>query len=541
MSSRPKAFLKQAKAKKKKEQILDDADDYLAAAVDNEDAVGKHRAGDPLKSLRFARRAIELYQEGLAKWPRNLDLAYNKARLELEIATHPLLAKHLDVPVIDVLYESLNSHQYALSLDHDNADALFNIAQVLTSIAEHIAKDDSMSDTEALNFLEQALEYQSRCLSLQERKYAETRDLYQEAAGQSSGADADDDGGARIGTNTRSIYEEQEHEQEEQWVSVVEPVTIDTLVDTILSQLSTLTTLCSVLSTSRHWRGRGSNASTASSPVSLSGIEACSTKANEMLQVITRTENIASRTHEIALTKAILAGNLLELAYRSGSIDIGVYKSELEKAFAAQGLDTSDAQISYARTLLALNAAATDSGTGVPLEVENQDFANLRWNALSKAQKVLTSAASLSKTDTETLATTHMLRGDTSLLLLALAYPPTSFTQAATNANQLLKNAEVFYRNAHKLFGTLADGQDERDIAGLRGAVVLILQRNNGGNALWESTQGGARDVPRDSSQGDARDVLRGATQSRKDDWRNDQLQDMIDEGLVQPEALRML
>jgi len=515
--------------------VFDDADDYLAAAVENEDAVGKHRAGDPLKSLRFARRAIEIYDEGLAKWPRNLDLAYNKARLLLEIATHPMLARHLDVPVIDILRQSLSAHQYALNLDLDNADALFNIAQVLTSIAEHIAKDDSVSDTEALNCLEQALEYQDRCLLLQEGKYSETRNIYQEAAGQNSAADGDDDddGGAKVDPTSSSVYEDRQQEEEEQWVSVVEPVTADTLVDTILSQLSTLTTLCSALNTAQDWRGAGFNGAMPSSPVSLSWIEGWSTKMHERLEVIAKTEDIAPRKPEIALTKAILAGNFLELAYRSGSVGMDIYKSELEKAFTAQDLDptTSDAQIAYARTLLALDGAATDCARSVPPKADIQDHANIRWNVLSKAQRLLTSAATLpsTKADTQTLATTHMLRGDTSLLLLALSYPPTSFIQAASNATQLLKNAEVFYRNANKLFGALGDGEDDRDVAAFRGGVVEILQKTNGANASLNSTQV------------DARDVLRSATRSRKDDWRDDQLQEMTDEGLVRPEIFGML
>ena len=48
------------------------------AGVDHEEAAGKWRAGDATKSLRFFYRAIEVYNQGLSKFPRNLDLAYNK-------------------------------------------------------------------------------------------------------------------------------------------------------------------------------------------------------------------------------------------------------------------------------------------------------------------------------------------------------------------------------------------------------------------------------------------------------------------------------
>lgn len=468
-----------------------------------------------MKSLRFARRANELYEEGLSKWPRNLDLAYNKARLELEIATHPLLAKHLDVPIIDLLYQSLRSHEYALSLDQDNADALFNAGQVLTSIAEQVAKDDDASDTEALNYLEQALEYQDRCLLLQKDKYAETQRIHDEATCQEFESD-DDDGGAKVDSSTTTTYEDRE--EQEQWFSVVEPVTAHTLVDTILAQLSTLTTLCSILN--------GTLDAPGSSSVSLSWIEACSNKLNDTLGTITETEDITSRANEIALVKAIFAGNLLELGFRSRSIDLSIYKNELEKAFAAPDLESSaDAQMAHARSLLALNGVVGDTSISIPSELDIQSYANARWNALSKAQKLLTTAAKVSNSDTETLATTHMLRGDTSLLLFALSYPPMSFAQAMANVSQLLKNAEVFYRNANKLLSSLGqEGQEEQAAAAFRGGVVEILQS--------QSTN--------TSSMAAAEKILLSASKGKSDGWRRGQLQDMIDEGLVRAAVFGM-
>lgn len=75
---KPKSFLKQAKTKPKKEQKLDTADDFQAAGVDFEEAAGKWRAGDAAKSMRFFQRAIDVYDQGLQKFPQSIDLAYNK-------------------------------------------------------------------------------------------------------------------------------------------------------------------------------------------------------------------------------------------------------------------------------------------------------------------------------------------------------------------------------------------------------------------------------------------------------------------------------
>lgn len=73
-----KSFTKQPKAKPKKEQKLDTADDFQAAGVDFEEAAGKWRAGDAAKSMRFFQRAIDVYDQGLRKFPQSIDLAYNK-------------------------------------------------------------------------------------------------------------------------------------------------------------------------------------------------------------------------------------------------------------------------------------------------------------------------------------------------------------------------------------------------------------------------------------------------------------------------------
>ncbi|KAG4217026.1 hypothetical protein PC116_g34493, partial [Phytophthora cactorum] len=72
-----KSFTKQAKTKSKKEQKLESADDFQAAGVEFEEAAGKWRAGDAAKSMRFFRRAIDVYDQGLRKFPQSIDLAYN--------------------------------------------------------------------------------------------------------------------------------------------------------------------------------------------------------------------------------------------------------------------------------------------------------------------------------------------------------------------------------------------------------------------------------------------------------------------------------
>ena len=165
----------------------------------------------------------------------------------LEITTHPVLVRQLQAPILEVLQQALEAHRYALNLDQDNADSLFNTAQDLTAIAEESAKDSNRPDQEALQALEEALELQNRCLGVQEFKLEESVQQQNEAASQMASEEANPtdseamDEGADEGVVTPA------NNSADQWFSVVEPVTKDTLLDTILAELGTLTTLCSIL------------------------------------------------------------------------------------------------------------------------------------------------------------------------------------------------------------------------------------------------------------------------------------------------------
>ena len=50
----------------------------MLAADFEENAGGKWRAGDPAKSCRAFLRALEVYDNGLTRFPNDFDLAYNK-------------------------------------------------------------------------------------------------------------------------------------------------------------------------------------------------------------------------------------------------------------------------------------------------------------------------------------------------------------------------------------------------------------------------------------------------------------------------------
>lgn len=407
----------------------------------------------------------------------------------LEVATHPVLVNHLPVPVSDALQQALDAHQYALNLDRDNPDTLFNTAQVLTSIAELRAGNGA--DGDAIRFLEEALELQSRCLSVQELKLDESTQQQKEydTHDHSTTIPSSDESQPRATSTTG-----QPTPPEEQWFSIVEPITIDTLVDTILAQLGTLTTLCSILS----------SATISASAHGLGWIEELSSKLIGAKLTYLLKEADSERLHEAALTRANFLSHLLAAGYRLGSLDSSTYKRERDEAFQAPELKMD---LSYAA--LMANAQSLVVFNSALMEMQQSDSAphsSQRWNALSTAMTLLAAASKISDPVPDEIADTHLNRGNISLLLYQLGQPPVLYQQAVSNAAQILKNAEVFYRNASKLF----QSHQARDVSQFRASISQALQ-----------------------AQAPLPDAALQFGQNKDQIWIQTQIEEMIDEGLI--------
>ncbi|RYC58922.1 hypothetical protein CHU98_g7287 [Xylaria longipes] len=482
--------LKPAKKKRDSAAKLVDKDDYLEAADGHEEAMGKHRVGDPAKALRFADRALDVYSQGLAKFPRSFDLAYNKARLELEKATDDVLSEALQVPAISVLRQALSSHYYARDLDPSHADTLFNMAQVLTSMAEIIAEDDEADESEALQNIEQALEIQTKCFELQQAAFAKSRSELEGAMRETAEQPtAQVDSGE---ATTNPTTEPQSISREEQWAVIEEPLTADTLLETIIAQIEALTALCSILTSSLASSPESGHASA----TALSWIDSYSGNLLGRTLPTLINENrstLEPRLSDVMLPRAVFMSNYLELCFRLSTIDTEKYKRELDDAFTQPGLDgtSEDVLLASARALLSLNSALADRVSIGISDATAASHAALRWKILIEAQSRLSSVASIPDMDKHTVATTHCLRGDISLFLQILAYSPVAHPQAQTTTPQLLRNAEVYYRNAGKLFGSLGRSTDEeRSVCELKGAVVSVLQQVTTDQAAAGSSSG---------------------------------------------------
>ena len=69
------------------------------------------------------------------------------------------------------------------------------------------------------------------------------------------------------------------------------------------------------------------------------------------------------------------------------------------------------------------------------------------------------------------------------MLLFQLSRAPAAYEPAVKNATQLLRNAEVFYRNASKLGGDV----EEKLVASLRSTVVRGLQGRQGDDGMMHT------------------------------------------------------
>ncbi|OXV11022.1 hypothetical protein Egran_01219 [Elaphomyces granulatus] len=430
-----KSLLKEAKAKQtKRQQEPETAVEFLVAGVEQEEGGEKWRAGDAVKAMRFFMRAIEIYDNGLDKYPGSFDLAYNKARVQYEITQHPKLASQLPAPLAKILHIALQSHREALRLQQDSEDALFNMAQVLTSLAE--AKTGSKRPSEeqtqeALGYLREALELFQRCLVLQELRYTESQEQVERLEG---------DAGSRMEEPEGLSSQSQPNEE---WATVVEPVTKSTLVDTAVAQLEALATLCGLL--------------TGDSGSGLAWVEEYS---SDLLKTrIAAYVEGTDRQHEVSLARAKFWSALTEVLYRTGRIDIETYKREINGAFGPD-LDLAndpEGLCSKAETLMSFNSAAGD----VASSGEFSGTSVLRWQALSSALDALSTASKLATA--EDVPKIHLARGDVEMCRWRLGHPPWNHQVSQESSSTLLQNAQTYYRGAAAIAQRNGAAEEERD------------------------------------------------------------------------------
>ncbi|MCJ1251203.1 hypothetical protein MMC30_008434 [Trapelia coarctata] len=459
-----KQLLKLSK-KKEKHPVAgpETADDFLAAGVEFEEAGEKWRAGDASKSCRFFTRAIDMYGAGLRRHPHSFDLAYNKARLQYEISQQLRLLEQLPTPLVELLQLAVESHRYALAQKQDDADALFNTAQVLTSLAETSSGGHTGGPTDrenALKAFREALELFQRCLDVQEYQWNEA----QTVMGTMSTTPSQ---GQHEGEESNVSQEQPGTPQEEQWVSIVEPITADTLFDTMIAQIETITAMCGLM--------------VLQDP---SGFPWMEEYSNSLFQRMSSFTEGSDKLQELFLSRANFLCAYADASFRVGNADLPTYQRELNSAFSndqdlsniPQGLcDRADAFMAFVLGTYSAMASTPLS------DLDLTELSDLHWRYLTRALTDLTAATKLP--DVVNLPKIHIRRGDCELMRFRLGEAPTLYKQAAQNAALLLKNAETYYRGAVKLAQVEKSQQEEWE-AMVKEAVVNGL--NGGGRKISE-------------------------------------------------------
>ncbi|KAL2356993.1 hypothetical protein BJ546DRAFT_423560 [Cryomyces antarcticus] len=474
MPKQKKLALPSKKGKKSQVQVPESADDYQELADVEETTGNKWRAGDVKKATNAYIRAIRLYIEGLQRFPQSFDLAYNKSHLQLEMTQQPrimaVLEEHHNIPRVHFLNTTLASHRYALHLEQDSAEVMFNTAQVLTSLAEEFSEFRSRRPTEAVRLLEEATELFSSCLARQEIMYEESQSMMQMAEEEEEDTDMDLSGGAPVPPSSdpngnvaaENDNSEDSNTPEEETVTIQQPTTVVDLIDTALAQLSTLATLCGVMSYLDEQKEPAL--------ISQLGRQLLEQRIPAYAAKLSSDE-LESVKSGIALGKAQFIGALAEAEFRHRDIDLQTSSERLE-IFKQLDLTTDPkAMCAYADALVEFNDAIGELYSSH----QSPDIAARRWKLLSTASSLYTAASKLDSVTDK--AAIHIARGDVELLRHSLTEPPSNLSDALqASAPTLLRNAEIYYRGA----GRQADADKDP-----RTAVEARIKESVAAHVAW--------------------------------------------------------
>lgn len=456
---------------------------------------------------------------------------------------------------IDLLQETLESHRYALKLNQENADILFNTGQVLTSLAEALLEhaksdeDEGPSKVAAKSLLEEAVQKFSECLTRQELEFSEAQRQIAELQEQDEVIAVDESASAAEAapSDTMETFSNSSDTPGD-WAIVVEPVTAESLLDTAIAQLGSLTALVGLYSfPDVNMLNRISEIAT---PM-------INTKIPQYISLIqppsqdlepgptpgpsltlpshdpSSQEPKTSAKDDALVASANYRAAVLEALYRINLLDTSTYAAQLTDAFkplilsaSSSGTDLEPAAINaisaYADAVLGFAAAISDAGFQDAVH-DTPENNKILWTALSTTQSYLgrlTSPATTASLSPARLADIFIARGDVDLLRFRLAKTPMPLQEWAKSAKTLIANAGVYYRGA-RTYAERAGATDVQGIANMKAEVAEILRKEANGSAA------GMEPMPR-VWQDDMDKVLRG----------------MVEEGLLEKawiERIRMI
>lgn len=454
------------------------------------------------------------YIQGLSKYPKSFDLAYNKALLLYHITQEKRISSQIG-SLLELLKEALDAHRFALSIDQDNPDVLFNTAQVLTSFAEELnenADEDPDFKAQSVSLLQEAVELFAVCLTRQEMEYTQLQEMQ----------------GAVDENSTTEVEQSQPQkkagsEAGEQWAVVLEPITPDTLIETALAQLGSLSSLATVAAPTSS--SLLANLSEIATPIVTQKLpsyisllstsvpeDALGNKSTPFLVVSNSSSTFHPNTPQhpsnpqaeakaeadlaVAVFKTALAG----AEYRSQLASTETYATRIKETFTHLLETTNTDTYPLATSIQILSAYAdalvecADAITEMDPAYTQPDSSTHRWTSLTQAQDLLTKVTTkLSPAGTSTTTTSdfdlpgkaqiYLQRGDIEFLRSSLARLPSATASIANSLPTLLKNAGVYYRGATGL--AQQDGNENVQIeAAVKAGVVKVAEGTWSGGVM---------------------------------------------------------
>lgn len=352
-----------------------------------------------------------------------------------------------------------------------------NTAQVLRSLAEGIEQDKAeYKNYESLRMYQDAFEIFEKCLKTQE-----------EILAKASFEDAD-----------FSLVEAASHDEdtemadahiqpaspEEKWVSIVEGVSEETILDTIIELIGTMTNICALICNQDMDEVKIIDENY---NINLERIDEYFKKT--VLAKIHKyiKPDKTSREDEIMLAVANYTCAYAEASFRTGRTSILSYDKEVKLAFSPERLssistgsrllnspealcDKANAKISFAVSIQSRLPMLLAAGSLCSLDLLN----NLRWTHLTTALEAATEASKQDKHEPGILPRIHLLRGDCEVLRYRLREAPCNYVLALNSMEKLLKNADKYYRGA-AAFAQNENAAEEHNEATVKSAVVWAL------------------------------------------------------------------
>jgi uncharacterized membrane protein YebE (DUF533 family) len=410
---------------------------------------------------------------------------------------------------IDLLKETLNAHRVALGINMQNADVLFNTAQVLTTLAEEVTATEPVEPdvkAQATSLLQEAVELFASCLARQEMDFTDLISLQDMAT---STAVEDDE----MVEDTSEVTEPSTEETPEQWATVIEPVTASTLLDTAIAQLRSLAVLATTVAPTE-----SSTLATISElanslvlhklPYYTSLVpevvhEEKDTPSTPFLSVSNSTSSFHSNKSakqqpsnpkseaivDANLAVAEFAVSMAEAEFTSNLIDISAYHSKVTASYGPHvPLQSADSTATEGPRVLFDYANALLSFSDTLEEVDHTLAPQYRWQALTLADSLLARAIKAIQSshaampDGCSIPKLYLQRGDIELQRVRVASLPSSSTEISKDISTLLKNAGIFYRGARGFAESEGDHKIAAE-AGIKAGVVLVIEQARGGTA----------------------------------------------------------